>query len=361
MAKQREHLTDVVPAAGVAVVLVLVVSADQAGDADAGAYGWAAALGALMFWRRRYPVLVLVLTVVGLFAYYAAGYPAIGVAVPVAAALFSAAEGGHRGAAVAAATTVLTVSVTFRLLAGQDFRYVVLFEAIGHVALMAAAIALGELIRARRRIAALTSRQIALATESRVAAHRQALSRELHDSIGHTLSVAAIHINVARQETHRDPGAAAAALDHAGDFVSQSLTALRTAVRELRTEPAPSIDDLEPLADSARAAGFTVRSTIEPVDEPAVSAAAFRLVREAITNAMRHSPGNRIDIDIVHVAESVVVRVEDDGGFGHRAPPGFGLVTMHDEVAALGGRLEAGPGEHGWLVNASLPRRGARG
>ncbi|HEY0000374.1 MAG TPA: sensor histidine kinase, partial [Actinoplanes sp.] len=108
----RDRRADLVLAAGVAATLALVVSAGQGGRSgtDGGAYLWAGALGALMFWRRSFPRAVLALTVFGLFAYYAAGYPAIGVAVPVAAALFSAAEAGRRRAAVCAATSVLAVS-----------------------------------------------------------------------------------------------------------------------------------------------------------------------------------------------------------------------------------------------------------
>ena len=356
---------DAVPAVGVATVLALVVSADQAGDAGAGAYIWAAALGALMFWRRRYPRAVLALTVLGLFAYYAAGYPAIGVAVPVAAALFSAAEAGHRGIAAATAATVLSVSVTFRLLDGQDFRYVVLYEAIGHVALMAAAITLGELVRARRRIAALMTRQVALAAEQRMSEHKQALSRELHDSIGHTLTVAAIHTNVARQEVRRDSDATATALDQVTASVSQALTALRTAVRDLRTDPPAGVEDLEPLTDNVRAAGFAVNSHIEPVDQPEVSAAAFRVVREALTNAMRHSTGRSVRVDVRHLSGWLQVCVEDDGESGHgfhgvgynSHGPGHGLLDLQAEVTALGGRLEAGPARHGWRVSASLPLR----
>ena len=116
-------------AVGVAAVLALVVSAGQGADgATNGAYLWAAALGALMLWRRSYPRTVLVLTALGLFAYYAVGFPAIGVAVPVAAALYSAAEAGRRASAVVTAAVVFGVSITFRLLDGQDFRYVVLYE-----------------------------------------------------------------------------------------------------------------------------------------------------------------------------------------------------------------------------------------
>ena len=87
-------------------------------------------------------------------------------------------------------------------------------------ALAVAAIALGELVRARRRIHELTERQIALAAEHRLAAHKQELSRELHDSIGHTLTVAALHAGVAKQESHRDPVAAAQALDQVTASVS---------------------------------------------------------------------------------------------------------------------------------------------
>ena len=65
----RERLTDTAVAAGVAAVLATVVSADQGGRAGATAYLWAAGLGALMFWRRRHALLVLVLTVLGLFAW----------------------------------------------------------------------------------------------------------------------------------------------------------------------------------------------------------------------------------------------------------------------------------------------------
>lgn len=348
---------------GVAVVLAVVVSAEQGGGAGVAAYLWAAALGALMFWRRRYARTVLALTILGLFAYYAEGFPAIGVAVPVAAALYAAAEAGHRAAAIVGATTVLTVSVAFRLLEGQDFRYVVLYEGVGHAALMTAAIMLGELVRARRRIDALTERHIVLAAERRLSDHKQALSRDLHDSIGHTLTVAAIHTSVAQQEARRHPEAAVAALGHVSEAVSQALAELRATVRELRAEPPtsphadppPSLRDVESLAATARAAGFHVRTSIEPVEEPEVSATAFRLVREAVTNALRHSGGRRITIDAWHADDNLKVIIQDDGGAADAAKEHAGLTGLRERVAALGGRLDAGPAESGWQVSASLP------
>jgi signal transduction histidine kinase len=347
--------TDTAVAVGVAAVLAVVISADQGGGAGIAAYLWAAALGALMFWRRRYARTVLVLTILGLFAYYAEGFPAIGVAVPVAAALYAAAEAGHRSTAAIGAATVLAVSVTFRLLEGQDFRYVVLYEGVGHAALMAAAIMLGELIRARRRIDALTEQHITLEAERRLSEHKQALSRDLHDSIGHTLTVAAIHTSVAQQEAHRHPDAAAAALDHVSEAVSQALDELRATVRELRADPPPSLRDVETLAETARAAGFHVRTRIESVDEPEVSTTAYRLVQEAVTNALRHSAGRRITVDVWRASDDLRVLVQDDGATADPAEEHAGLAGLRERVEALGGHLDAGPAPRGWHVSATLP------
>jgi signal transduction histidine kinase len=350
MTTARERVADAVVAVGVAAVLVVVASAGQAGRAGPAAYLWAAALGALMFWRRRYARTVLVLTVVGMFAYYAAGFAAIGVAVPVAAALFAAAEAGHRRSAVAAAAVVLAVSVAFRLLDGQEFRYVVLYEATGHVALMAAAIALGELVNARRRIAALTGRQIAFEAGQRLADHKQALARDLHDSIGHRLTVAAIHTNVAREEVTRRPAAAAAALDHVADAVTHALADLRGTVRELRSDA-----DLSAVVEGARAAGFEVRTRLDAVDlPPDVSATVHRLVQEAVTNALRHSSGRTIDVSVVRVDGALRVDVTDDGA-AVAAAPGVGLSGLGERVVSLGGRFDAGPASGGWRVAASIP------
>ncbi|WP_433791480.1 sensor histidine kinase [Actinoplanes sp. CA-252034] len=356
----RKVLVDVAIAAGVAGVLALIASAELGGRGGVGAYLWAAALGALMLGRRRYSRTVLGLTVFGLFAYYAAGFPAIGVAVPLAAALYSAAEAGHRRTAVAAALVVLVVSVVFRLREGQDFGFVVLYDGTGHVALMAAAIVLGELVRARRRIARLTGRQIELEAERRVHEHDQELSRELHDSIGHALTVAAIQANVARQEAPHRPDAAVAALDHVARALSDALAELRGTVRALRAGPEPSLDDLGALMDTARDAGFRVRAAIEPVEDPVTAATAYRLVREAVTNVLRHSAGRSVAVEIRADDGILLVSVEDDGPAGDPEADGAGLTGLRERVAAAGGRLDAGPVEHGWRVSASLPLEVAR-
>src|SRR5699024_5864534 len=123
----------------VTIVMVAVISIEHGGreEPDAVAYLWAFGLGALMLARRRFPVVVLLVSVLGLFAYYAAGYPAVGVAPPIAAALFSAAEFGRTTWAVAAGGVALTASVVFRLAEGQA-RSLVGYELAGQVLLVAA-------------------------------------------------------------------------------------------------------------------------------------------------------------------------------------------------------------------------------
>ncbi|MEU4421706.1 histidine kinase [Actinoplanes sp. NPDC024001] len=360
MSRARDRVVDTAVAAGVAAVLAVIVSAGQGGQAGAVAYVWAAGLGALMFWRRRYAPIVLVVTVLGLFAYYAAGLPAIGVAVPVAAALYAAAEAGHRRLCVAVAAGVLAVSMGFRLFEGQDFRYVVLYEGIGHVALMAAAITLGELVRARRRIARLTGRQIELEAGRRIDEHNRELSRELHDSIGHRLTVAAIHANVARQEAARRPEAAAAALEHVAEAVSEALAQLRGTVRDLRTAtPArPGPEDVGTLLEAARAAGFRVHAE---VDAAAVTAVAFQVIRESVTNALRHSAGRTVEVEVRRRDDgTVLVRVADDGTTGGPADAeGTGLTGLRERVTRMGGRFGAGPTAYGWRVEAIVPLEAA--
>ncbi len=345
---------DIAVAASVATVLALIASAELGTQGGPRAYLGAVALGALMLGRRRWPRTVLVLTVLGLFTWYAGGLPPIGVAVPVAAALYSAAETGHRRAAIAGALIALGVSVGFRLREGQDFGYVVLYDGTAHLALMGAAIALGELVLARRRIAALTARQIDWEAERRVHEHNRELSRELHDSIGHALTVAAIQANVARQEATRRPEATVDALGHVTRALSTALEELRATVRGLRALPPPSPGDVEALLKTVRAAGFQVRADLGAELEPA----AYALVREAVTNVLRHSNGTRVDITVRESGDELLVLVDDDGtpnSATTSSSAGAGLAGLRERAAALGGRFEAGPNGPGWRVSATLP------
>lgn len=377
---------DALLAVAVATVLSAVIAAEQGGRQapDPLAYLWALGLGALMLVRRRYPRLVLLVTALGLFTYYAAGYPAIGLAVPAAVALFSAAEARRLIAAVATAVTLVVVSLFFRLLDGQDVAFVVGYDLVGHVALMAAAIALGDSVRGRRaeraqraQIAELTARQYAQEAETRIQAERLAIARDLHDSIGHTVSVISLHTDVASEALETDRAATARALAVIRDTVGAAGRDLRRTVGLLRTptEPAPtmvSIRNVDNLVAAARASGITVAIDVRlPCDLPVtVDAAGFRIVQEAVTNAVRHSGATDLTIGVWVEEGALRLRIADNGDGAPGGPTGptgpagaaagevivgHGLAGMTERAAALGGTLTARREGHGFVVAASLP------
>lgn len=369
---------DALFAFGVTLTVSLVIAADLDGSgADGWAYLWAVGLGALMFVRRSSPVLVLVLSVAGLFAYYAVGFPPIGVAVPVAAAVFSAAEAGRLLAAAVASGVVLTVSAAYRLAAGQDPGYVLAFELPGHLFLLAAAAALGDSLRSRRaaqarsgEVAALVAERTRHEAETRLDAERLAIARDLHDSVGHAMAVVSLHTQVAREALGRDDDAVREALDVIGSTTALTNADLRWTVTALR-RPAEAvrevqrIDGLDTAYAPARSAGIEVVAKVdERMSLPApVEAAVYRIVQESITNVVRHA--NATEVRITAGVRDGMLRLDvvDDGatsGGGDRAGSdgigaGLGIVGMRERAEALGGTLDAHPTATGFEVHAALP------
>ncbi|BCJ66258.1 sensor histidine kinase [Polymorphospora rubra] len=370
---------DALLGAGVTLVVSLVISANQGGrhGPDAVAYLWAVGLGALMFARRRYPVVVLAVTGLGLFAYYAAGYPAVGLGVPVAAALFSAAEFGRLVHAVVTGVVVVVVSVFFRLVEGQDFSFVVNYELAGHILLMAAAITLGDSVRSRRsvqegarRIAELTAQRYRQEADARVHADRLAIARDLHDSIGHTTSVISLHADVAREALGRDEAQTRAALDLIKSTATRTMAELRRTVALLRSpdensRSVLSLSNVGMLRETASAAGIDLELDLRiGVGLPAtVDASAFRIVQEAVTNIVRHSRGGGARVTAYDDGTALHLRVADDGpggagdGRGEDGDigRGHGITGMRERAEALGGTLTAGYEESGFVVRAVLP------
>ncbi|MEU4539128.1 histidine kinase [Streptosporangium sp. NPDC023825] len=389
---------DALIGAGVTLIVSVVISAGQGGrqGPDAIAHLWAVGLGALMLVRRRHPVAVLAVTALGLFAYYAAGHPAVGLAVPVAAALFSAAEFGRLVHAVVTATVVIAVSLFFRLAEGDDFSFVVGYELAGHILLMAAAIALGDSLRSRRnaqagarRIAELTAQRYRQEAGARLHAERLAIARDLHDSIGHTTSVISLHADVARESLGRDESQTRAALDLIKSTTIRTMGELRRTVALLRTpdEDARSVVSLSSvgtLRENAAAAGIEIDIEMRVTSElPAtVDASAFRIVQEAVTNIVKHSRGTRARITALDDGAVLRLSVVDDGpgqvrdsgpdhgsgsgdghgdgdgvglGDGHGVGPGHGIAGMRERAETLGGTLTAGRESAGFAVRAVLP------
>jgi signal transduction histidine kinase len=206
-----------------------------------------------------------------------------------------------------------------------------------------------------------------------IVTERNRIARELHDVLAHNLSVMVVQAAGARQVLAKDPARAveaAALIERTGREALAEIRHLFGPVRRGEAEPlsgAQGIAQVEDLARRAREAGLRVelRVTGDPVELPAgIDLAAFRIVQEALTNTLKHSPGARARVTVAWEPNEVVLMVEDDGD-GPRdgyelgeAGGGHGLVGMRERAAVYGGIVQAGPGPSGgFAVRARLPTR----
>lgn len=378
--KQEEQLPPWVPdlllGVAVALLIAIVITADQGGrqDPDAIAYLFACTFGGLMLLRRRFPVGVLVATTLLLSAYYILDYPAIGLAVPVAAALYSAAEFGHLAAAILIALLLLITSTYFRIVDGEEIAYLLGYELIPTVTLMAAAIALGDSTRSRRALRAeqeqtarLIEQEQAYLAEQRLQGERMRMARDLHDVIGHSISVISLHADVAREAIGRDDDAARQALSHIRTATSETMRELRATVKALRTPASEPVDrsvasltNLPALVESAKASGLEV--DVQVTDDvrslPArVDTAAYRIVQESLTNVIRHARASRVTVTIAVEGQEVRLQIVDNGTTSSGAvTPGSGIAGMAERARLLGGTFSvASRPSGGFEVNAVLP------
>ncbi len=206
-----------------------------------------------------------------------------------------------------------------------------------------------------------------------IMAERNRIARELHDVLAHNLSVMVVQAAGARQVLEKSPERAveaAALIERTGREALAEIRHLFGPVRrggaDLLTG-AQSIARVEELAQRARAAGLRVelRVTGDPVELPGgIDLAAYRIVQEALTNTLKHSPGARARVSVAYEPNEVVLSVEDDGE-GPRedfelgdAGGGHGLVGMRERVAVYGGVVQTGPEpDGGFAVRARLPTR----
>ncbi len=347
-------------AVALALTLIIATGSGGAKPPDVIAYLFAAGFGALMLLRRRMPRTVLVLSVLGLFAYYTLDYPPIGVAVPVLAALFSAAEAGLTLWSTGAAIVVFGVSMFYRVYDGAEaLGFLLGYESVSNLALFAAAIALGYSVRARRlraaqqaEIARLAEAQLAREAELRIQSERERISRELHDTVGHTMSVISLHAGVGAEAVGQDDRAVSDALERIRSASTRSLRELRSMVRILRstsdrdeTRGIHSLSAVQELADAARGAGVEVTTdiTTSPSELSApVDAAAYRVIQESITNVVRHAGATHAQVKVnirdgrlhISVTDNGRGAAGDDGATG-----GYGMTGMSERVRLLGGSL----------------------
>lgn len=196
------------------------------------------------------------------------------------------------------------------------------------------------------------------------AREREALARDLHDTVAHHVSAILIRAQVASA----DPRDAARVAESLGVIESEAqavLADMRSLVRTLRApadySPTAGLDELARLADPGPP---PVRVRVDaPADLPGIAAATlFRIAQEGVTNARRHARGATvIEVAVTAGADAVDVVVRDDGAPARPASDGgHGLQGMAERAALLGGGFDAGPDPAGgWALRASLPLRGA--
>ncbi|GGN72027.1 sensor histidine kinase [Nocardia rhizosphaerihabitans] len=355
-------------AAGVAaVVLVAGRSAQQPTDLAVIAYPLLIGSGLALAARRRTPIAVLLVT--GLCAL---GYQAIGIDVPAVAfvfAVYAAVRTGHRTSTIAASVAMLA-ALPLAALASLHDTVAALTRARGalEIAWLIAAGAAGEALRQAERRADEAERTREQTARRRADEERLHIARELHDSLTHQISVIKIQseaaVHVARKRGEEVPDALLVIRD-AGREAARELRATLEALREDGTGPKHGLDHVPDLVDRARTTGLDATLTIEGrrQDLPAaVDRTVYRIVQESLTNISRHAGAATASVRIDYRSDVLIVRVDDDGNAtaATAAPPGVGLLGMHERVNALGGRLRAAPrSQGGFRVLAELPVDGS--
>ena len=203
---------------------------------------------------------------------------------------------------------------------------------------------------------------------------RQRIARELHNVVAHHMSVIAIQAEAAPYKTADPPPELVESFGEIRASALAGLAELRRVLGVLRTggqdtTPQPGLADLDALLDSARSGGVSVTVTRSgnPVTLPeGVDLSAYRIVQEALSNAMRHAPGSHVRLHLAYRPDGLALEIRNDAVLRASrswwpAGPGplgaaHGLVGMRERATMLGGSLDAGPtGDGGFRVTAVLP------
>jgi signal transduction histidine kinase len=239
----------------------------------------------------------------------------------------------------------------------------------------------GVVVRSRR-----SGREQLLVAERRhederaVLEERQRIARELHDVVAHHMSVIAIQAEAAPYKTADPPQELVESFADIRTSALSGLGELRRVLGVLRSEtagtaPTPGLADLDGLLESARTGGVRVSCEITGAPRAlpgGVDLSAYRIVQEALSNAIRHAPGSRVQVGLYYGEAALVIEVRNPGAAAALERDedvlgrdvlgrggGHGIIGMRERAAMLGGHLSAGPTIHDeFLVTAALPLDG---
>src|SRR6516162_116847 len=342
----------------------------------------AAAQGAMLLARRRAPTAVLAgTTAVGVLM-IVAGYPGGSAIFGACCAEYAVAVygSGDEGAELvvtlrhAAVVAVAAIAIGVASLA-PGARQVGTWGVLPLSALVAASWVLGYAIRTRRAyIAELKARAARLEAEEgeraarAVVDERLRIARELHDVIGHSISLITVQAEAAARSVRTNPDAVPGFLTRISAASRQALAEMRHVLAVLRPEaeaelsPQPGLADLGELVERLNAGGLETRLDVEPMDvSPGVALTVYRIVQESLTNVLKHAgPGASAAVTVVRSESSVRVSVHDDGAgpSGPAASTAHGIIGMYERAAVYGGTLRTGArAGGGFEVEALIPMR----
>ncbi|MGP3772074.1 sensor histidine kinase [Streptomyces sp. SDT5-1] len=378
----RVRRADALLAAALAVADVCVALFVPADGRQPTAVGWALLVGAHvpLVWRRRAPLAAFLALVALVLPYHALDFHHTAPLLGSLCGLFTVAMTGRPRRTVLIGVGVVGLMLAVKFGHGMAEGT----QALRVSGWIVVVLLLGVYVRVHRQYLASVVERAERAERTReeearrrVAEERLRVARDLHDLLAHSITLVGVQTSVAAHVLNADPdrldrAAVAKALDDIAETCRSARGELRATLEVLRSSPdeargpLPGVDGIPELAEAARTAGATVRCDVDVPEVPAaVGAAAYRIVQEALTNAVRHGgAGLSVSVALRAASGAVEVSVVDDGvGAGpSTAEPGFGLVGMRERARSVGGALDAGPrAEGGFEVRAALPYAAAHG
>ena len=316
--------------------------------------------------RRRSPLAVFAVSLTAIAALFVLDYH--GGALPFVLAVGAYTVGAYLPLREVAAAAVLQ-NVTFVAMVVADSAGFGVPQYLTSVPLYAATMLVGWTMQSRRLRFDALEREQGEASLRAAADERLRIAQELHDVVAHSLGVIAVQAGVGMHVIDTDPAEARRSLEHISRTSRSSLAEIRRVLGLVRAgeatatyAPTPGLADLPALVEEMAGAGLTVALSVaeDAADlPPGVELAAYRIVQEALTNALRHSGGaTRATVRVEAAGGQLRVVVSDDGAGqnGGRRPGGHGLVGMRERVAVYGGTLDVGPSaEGGFRVDAAIP------
>ena len=196
---------------------------------------------------------------------------------------------------------------------------------------------------------------------------RNRLAREIHDSLGHFLTVINVQLEAAKAVLERDPARSLSAIEKAQTLTKDGLAEVRRSVAALRASPIDDLalpDALQPLLEECRTGGLVAELTIVgapcQLDRRAKST-LYRVAQEGLTNVQKHAQAGRVDVILNYAAPGTVRLTVQDDGLGaeaHKAADSFGLLGIRERVNLLDGqvRISSSP-DRGFTLEVQIPIR----